>query len=90
MWLSWKKKKNLRTGLNDLVGVIGIPERILEIIAEISHIQRTSSSINTRKKKKEKSQSKNVWAYPIQTKIKPREYIEGNQKKKDYKQRKKG
>ena len=80
-----KKKKNLRTGLNDLVGVIGIPGRILEIMAEIFHIQRTSSSI----KKKKKSQNKNAWAYHIQTKIKPREYIEGHQKKKDYKQRKK-
>ena len=59
MWLSWKKKKkNLRTGLNDLVGVIGIPERILEIIAEISHIQRTSSSINTKKKKERKKNHK--------------------------------
>ena len=52
MWLSQKKKKNLRTGLNDLGGVIGIPGRILEIMAEIFHIQRTSSSIDTKKKKK--------------------------------------
>lgn len=51
MWLSQKKKKNLRTGLNDLGGVIGIPGRILEIMAEIFHIQRTSSSIDTKKKK---------------------------------------
>lgn len=80
MWLSQKKKKNLRTGLNDLGGVIGIPGRILEIMAEIFHIQRTSSSIDTKKKKK--NQNKNAWAYHIQTKIKPREYIEGSQKKK--------
>ena len=52
MWLSQKKKKNLRTGLNDLGGVIGIPGRILEIMAEIFHIQRTSSSIDTKKKLK--------------------------------------